>query len=235
MFPSVASSLLTVVLAQAATPATPTPNAASSKLTTLSGCIERDRTAPGQFTFADSDGISRFRLTGKNLKKFVGMGADLVAFSGGTITQLVSAANCTAPTLAFWTIVNGDFVGYIPGAQIAAVNAELEGAGRVLGATQQHLPLAHLVTLVERDALDEPPDLGAHRRGLARLDGARRDEGVRHDARLGATEGHRDARTARRRGLGAPRDHGGELTLHDRKPHGLIARITLPGAAAARA
>ena len=28
------------------------------------------------------------------------------------------------------------------------------------------------------------------------------------------------------------RDHGGELTLHDRTPHGLIARITLPGAAA---
>ena len=75
MFPSVASSLLTVALAQAATPAAP---AASSKLTTLSGCIERDRTAPGQFTFADSDGISRFRLTGKNLKKFVGKRVEIV-------------------------------------------------------------------------------------------------------------------------------------------------------------
>ena len=75
MLPTVASSLLTLVLAQAATSA---PPGASSKMTTLSGCIERDRTAPGQFTFADSDGISRFRLTGKNLKKFVGQRVEIV-------------------------------------------------------------------------------------------------------------------------------------------------------------
>ena len=29
--------------------------------------------------------------------------------------------------------------------------------------------------------------------------------------------------------------HGGSLTLHDRAPHGLIARLTLPAAAASAA
>lgn len=75
MIPPVASTLLTIVLAQSATPAVP-PTA--SKMATLAGCIERDRSAPGQYTFADSDGISRFRLSGKNLKKFVGKRVEIV-------------------------------------------------------------------------------------------------------------------------------------------------------------
>ncbi len=44
----------------------------------LNGCISRDRTAPGQFNFLDNDGGGRYRLTGRNLRKFVGQRVEIV-------------------------------------------------------------------------------------------------------------------------------------------------------------
>ena len=43
----------------------------------LNGCITRDRT-PGQFTFLDKEGGTKYRLTGKGLKDFVGHPVEIV-------------------------------------------------------------------------------------------------------------------------------------------------------------
>jgi hypothetical protein len=51
------------------------------------------------------------------------VGFGLIVWGGGTRAQLVAAANCTAPTLSFWATSAGEFVTYVPGTQIAAVNA----------------------------------------------------------------------------------------------------------------
>ena len=44
----------------------------------LIGCISRDRVTPGQFTFLDSDGGGKYRLTGKRVKDFVGHPVEIV-------------------------------------------------------------------------------------------------------------------------------------------------------------
>ncbi len=49
----------------------------------------------------------------------------LVVFNGGTIEQLVTASGCPRQTAAFFFTFDGAFVVYIPGAQVAAVNAEV--------------------------------------------------------------------------------------------------------------
>ena len=50
----------------------------ADKTLTLNGCIARDRLAPGQFTFLETDGGGKYRLTGKGLKKFVGRPVEIV-------------------------------------------------------------------------------------------------------------------------------------------------------------
>jgi hypothetical protein len=44
----------------------------------LNGCISRDGIRPGQFNFQDNDSGDKYRLTGKNLKKFVGQRVEIV-------------------------------------------------------------------------------------------------------------------------------------------------------------
>jgi hypothetical protein len=44
----------------------------------LNGCISRDGIRPGQFNFLDNDNGDKYRLTGKNLKKFVGQRVEIV-------------------------------------------------------------------------------------------------------------------------------------------------------------
>ena len=44
----------------------------------LNGCISRDDIRPGQFNFREDDSGDRYRLTGKNLKKFVGQKVEIV-------------------------------------------------------------------------------------------------------------------------------------------------------------
>ena len=55
-----------------------TPSKEASKEIRLNGCISRDTAMPGQFNFLDGDSGGRYRLTGKNLKKFVGQRVEIV-------------------------------------------------------------------------------------------------------------------------------------------------------------
>jgi hypothetical protein len=51
-------------------------------------------------------------------------GFGLIVVNAGTIQQVVSRSGCTASTLAFWvTNPQGEFVVYVPGTTIGAVNA----------------------------------------------------------------------------------------------------------------
>ena len=44
----------------------------------LNGCISKDAKMPGQFNFQDNDNGFQYRLTGKNLRKFVGQRVEIV-------------------------------------------------------------------------------------------------------------------------------------------------------------
>ena len=55
-----------------------TPAKEASKELRLNGCISRDAKTPGQFNFREDDSGDRYRLTGKNLKKFVGQRVEIV-------------------------------------------------------------------------------------------------------------------------------------------------------------
>lgn len=51
-------------------------------------------------------------------------GFQLFVFSGGTNQELVTASTCTSTTSAFWaTDATGEFVVYVPGTSVSAVNA----------------------------------------------------------------------------------------------------------------
>lgn len=52
------------------------------------------------------------------------VGFGIIVFSGGTVTELVAAANCAQQTLAFWATIEGQFIGYVPNTTIGAVNAQ---------------------------------------------------------------------------------------------------------------
>jgi hypothetical protein len=54
-------------------------------------------------------------------------GFGLVVY-GGPVSSLVAASGCPAGTAAFWATVNGNFVTYVPGTSIAAVNADFMAA-----------------------------------------------------------------------------------------------------------
>jgi hypothetical protein len=76
-------SLLTamLVLQPTVTASAQTANAPAkeaSKELRLNGCISRDAKTPGQFNFREDDTGDRYRLTGKNLKKFVGQKVEIV-------------------------------------------------------------------------------------------------------------------------------------------------------------
>ena len=63
---------------QSGTASAPAVPKNTDKTLTLNGCIARDRLAPGQFTFLETDGGGKYRLTGKGLKKFVGRPVEIV-------------------------------------------------------------------------------------------------------------------------------------------------------------
>jgi hypothetical protein len=58
--------------------ASKTPAKDAPKEMRLNGCILRDAAAPGQFNFLDNDSGGKYRLTGKDLKKFVGHRVEIV-------------------------------------------------------------------------------------------------------------------------------------------------------------
>ena len=55
-----------------------TPGKDAPKEMRLTGCVAKDRFAPGQFTFQEADSGWRYRLTGKGLKNFVGHRVEVV-------------------------------------------------------------------------------------------------------------------------------------------------------------
>lgn len=71
---------LLVAQAAAAAPAqtAKTQDKDAAKQFRLNGCISRDGIRPGQFNFLDNDSGDKYRLTGKNLKKFVGQRVEIV-------------------------------------------------------------------------------------------------------------------------------------------------------------
>jgi hypothetical protein len=64
------STLVTMMFAAQATPAPPdaTTKDANSNIT-LSGCVTRDPTTPGAFTFADAATGARYRMSGVSMRK----------------------------------------------------------------------------------------------------------------------------------------------------------------------
>jgi hypothetical protein len=50
-------------------------------------------------------------------------GFGFLVFGGGTVAQLVTASGCPVATMALYATAGGDFVTYIPGTTISAVNA----------------------------------------------------------------------------------------------------------------
>jgi hypothetical protein len=72
------AALLVVQPAAANSAQTTTPAKDALKEVRLNGCISRDGIRPGQFNFLDNDSGDKYRLTGKNLKKFVGQRVEIV-------------------------------------------------------------------------------------------------------------------------------------------------------------
>ena len=100
------SGLLAAMLAvqTSATPGQPSSKAPvkENKEIRLTGCVAKDRAQPGQFTFQDTDGGSKYRLTGKGLKSFVGHRVEVVGGPPGKgitfRTGLLPSPNVAAQT-----------------------------------------------------------------------------------------------------------------------------------------
>src|SRR5262249_57082872 len=50
-------------------------------------------------------------------------GLGFLVFGGGTLAQLVTASGCPMSTMALWATSGGDFITYVPGSTVSAVNA----------------------------------------------------------------------------------------------------------------
>lgn len=55
-------------------------------------------------------------------------GFGLVVFGGGTYGQLVSASGCPGARVVFWVTRGGEFLVFVPGTAVAAVNAGFQAA-----------------------------------------------------------------------------------------------------------
>ncbi len=54
------------------------PPKAASKMITLSGCVERAETTPGQYTLSDKKDGSTYRLTGTDFREYIGRRVQIV-------------------------------------------------------------------------------------------------------------------------------------------------------------
>jgi hypothetical protein len=90
LLPGVAAAQTPAPIAQ-----TPAPIKDAANEVRLNGCIARDKGAPGQFTFQDNDTSTRFRITGKGLKNFVGRRVEIV---GGPPGKKVSFRTGLTPS-----------------------------------------------------------------------------------------------------------------------------------------
>ncbi len=81
MFSPLFSTFLATMFAMQAASA-PASSSATPKDTktilTLSGCVSRDRAAPGTFTFAETDTGTKYRLGGIGVRKYIGQRVEIV-------------------------------------------------------------------------------------------------------------------------------------------------------------
>jgi hypothetical protein len=120
--PTVVSGQTTTQTATATATGTGTATATATGTATGTATATATGTATGTAT-ATATGTAT-ASTGTIISGSVpSFGFGLIVWGGGTRAQLVAAAKCTAPTLAFWATAGGEFVTYVPGTQIAAVNA----------------------------------------------------------------------------------------------------------------
>lgn len=77
-------------------------------------CDQTSDTVTGGYTY-----FGTYFLSG-SIPKDGGFG--LVVFSGGTNDDLVEVSGCPEETATFWATDDGDFVTFIPGAAVSAVN-----------------------------------------------------------------------------------------------------------------
>jgi hypothetical protein len=116
-----------------ATPADSSTPKPADKEIRLNGCIARDKSMPGQFTFLDNESGGKYRLTGKNLKKFVGQRVEIV---GGPPGKSVTFRT------GLWPSPNAAArAGALSPAQIAIANREGIADGSM------PLPEFHVVSL----------------------------------------------------------------------------------------
>lgn len=57
------------------------PAKPSSKIISLSGCVVRGETTPGQYTLEDAGGGVKYRLTGTNVRDFIGKRVEILGAS----------------------------------------------------------------------------------------------------------------------------------------------------------
>jgi len=74
---------------------TDTPSKATNKMITLSGCVERGETTPTQYTLVDATEGTTFRLTGIDLRNYIGKKVQIV---GGQPTGRLKIVGGLTPT-----------------------------------------------------------------------------------------------------------------------------------------
>jgi len=72
-----------------------TPPKAAPKTLTISGCVGSDATGPGRFTLSDSENGTTYRLTGTNVKTFLGQ---RVQITGGLDSRRVHIVGGLLPS-----------------------------------------------------------------------------------------------------------------------------------------
>jgi hypothetical protein len=87
-------------LAAAAQTSAPAKKAASPKPITLSGCIVRGETTPGQYTLEDRKAGTTYRLTGTDVRDYVGRRVLIVGALGGKKFTIVGGLQPSANAAA---------------------------------------------------------------------------------------------------------------------------------------
>lgn len=115
----------TPVSAQSAT-ATSTTTATATATATASATATVTATSTATATATASPAATSTRTVPPGIGRIVsgnvpGKGFGLVV-AAGRIADVVAASGCPAWSSAFWATVEGEFVGYVPGTTISAVN-----------------------------------------------------------------------------------------------------------------
>jgi hypothetical protein len=91
--------LVTMGVTAAAQQQTTEPQKAASPMT-LSGCVAGGQSPQAPVTFADGDSGSRYRLTGRNLKKYAGQRVEIVGILGKPVKFAIKGGLYPSPNVA---------------------------------------------------------------------------------------------------------------------------------------